>query len=105
MMVVVDRLTGSVEIEAMSTMKAEDCAKIFMALHVRHHGFPRHITSDRGSNWVGDSLRELCRQTGMTRRLSTAFHPQTDGATERKNQKILAYLRAFFTYAQFDWKD
>ena len=105
MMVVVDRLTGSVEIEAMTTMKAEDCAKVFMKLHVRHHGFPTHITSDRGTNWVGDFWKELCRQTGMTQRLSTAFHPQTDGATERMNQEILAYLRAFITYTQFDWKD
>ncbi|KAI0993370.1 hypothetical protein K3495_g14814, partial [Podosphaera aphanis] len=95
MMVVVDRLKGSVALEEMTSMKAEDCAKVFLKLHVRHHGFPLHITSDRGSNWVGDFWRELCRQTGVKQRLSTAFHPQTDGATERMNQEILAYLRAF----------
>ena len=79
-------------------MKAEDCAKVFINLHFRYHGFPTHITSDRGSNWVGDFWREMCRLTGIQQRLSTAFHPQTDGATERMNQEILAYLRAFITY-------
>ncbi|KAI0996390.1 hypothetical protein K3495_g11790, partial [Podosphaera aphanis] len=41
----------------------------------------------------------------MKQRLSTAFHSQTDGATERMNQEILAYLRAYVTYTQFDWKE
>ena len=54
MMVVVDRLKGGVAIEEMTSMKAEDCAKVFLKLHVRYHGFPNYITSDRGSNWVGD---------------------------------------------------
>lgn len=105
LMVIVDRLKRSVALEEMTTMKAEDCAKVFPKLHFRHHGLPRFITSDRGSNWVGDFWRELCRLTNVKQRLSTAFHPQTDGATERMNQEILAYLRAFITYTQFDWKD
>ncbi|KAI1007829.1 hypothetical protein K3495_g399 [Podosphaera aphanis] len=89
----------------MTSMKAEDCAKVFLKLHVRRHGFPVHITSDRGSNWVGDFWTELCRLTGMKQRLSTEFHPQTDGATERMNQEILACFRSCVTYTQFDWKD
>ncbi|KAI0996566.1 hypothetical protein K3495_g11617 [Podosphaera aphanis] len=105
LMVVVDRLKGSVALEDMTSMKAEHCASVFLRLHVRHHGFPNYITSDRGSNWVGDFWTELCRLTGVKQRLSTAFHPQTDGATERMNQEVLGYLRAFITYAQFDWKD
>lgn len=76
MMVVVDRLKGSVAIEDMTTMKGEECAKVFLKLHFRYHGFPQHITSDRGSNWVGDFWKELCRLTGINQRLSTAFHPQ-----------------------------
>ena len=41
---------------------------------------------------------------GIERRLSTAYHPETDGATERRNQEIQAYLRAFVAYNQKDWK-
>lgn len=105
MMVVAGRLKGSVALEEMTSMKAEDCAKIFLKLHFRHQGFPSHITSDRGSNLVRDFWTELCRQTGIEQRLLTAFHLQTDGATERMNQEILAYLRAFVAYTQFNWKD
>ena len=48
-------------------------------------------------------MRRLCELVGVEQRLSTAFHPQTDGATERWNQEVLAFLRAFISYAQTDW--
>lgn len=43
--------------------------------------------------------------TSIEKRLPTAFYPQTDGATERMNQEIQAYLRAFVTYAQTNWSE
>ena len=103
MMVITDRLLKSVTIEAMTTMGAEACAERFVQCHYRYHGFPNFLTSDRGSNWVGDFWRRLCELVGIEQRLSTAFHPQTDGGPERMNQEIQAYLRAFVTYAQYDW--
>ena len=54
MMVITDRLLKSCTLEAMSTMAAEDCTERFIQCHYRFHGFPSHLTSDRGSNWVGD---------------------------------------------------
>jgi hypothetical protein len=103
MMVITDRLLKSVTLEAMHTMKAEACAERFLQCHYRFHGFPKAITSDRGSNWTGRFWKKLCELTNIEQRLSTAFHPQTDGATERMNQEVLAYLRAFVTYSQLDW--
>lgn len=103
LMVITDRLLKSCTLEAMSSMTAEDCANRFIACHYRFHGFPRFLTSDRGSNWVGDFWTHLCRSVGIEQRLSTAFHPETDGSTERMNQEVLAYLRAFVSYAQYDW--
>ncbi|KAI1001021.1 hypothetical protein K3495_g7178 [Podosphaera aphanis] len=41
--------------------------------------------------------------TGINQRLSTAYHPQTDGSTEKMNQEVLNYLRAFISYSQIDW--
>ena len=52
---------------------------------------------------MGDFWRRFCKITGIEQRLSTAFHPETDGATERMNQVILAYLRSFISYAQLEW--
>lgn len=103
LMVLTDRLLKSVVLEATKSMEAEECAETFLNCHVRFHGFPHALTSDRGSNWVSRFWARLCELTGVERRLSTAFHPQTDGATERMNQEVLNYLRAFITYAQYDW--
>lgn len=103
LMVITDRLTKGVTLEAMETMEAEACAERFVQCHVRYHGFPKAMVSDRGSNWVSTFWGQVCKLTRVQRQLSTAFHPQTDGATERANQEVLAYLRAFISYAQFDW--
>lgn len=40
---------------------------------------------------------------GIEQRLSTAFHPETDGATERTNLEVLAYLRSFISLVQYEW--
>ncbi|KAI0997510.1 hypothetical protein K3495_g10679 [Podosphaera aphanis] len=103
LMVITDRLLKGVTLEAMTFMNAEECADRFLQCHYRFHGFPKAITSDRGSNWVGDFWARLCKVTGIEQRLSTAFHPETDGATERMNQEVLAYLRAFISFSQWEW--
>ena len=41
----------------------------------------------------------------INRRLLTAYHPETDGSTEQKNQVVEAYLSAFVTYTQEDWAE
>ena len=103
LMVITDRLLKSVTLEAMNSMSAEECAERFLNCHFRFHGFPKAVTSDRGSNWVGDFWRHLCKEVNIEQRLSTAFHPETDGSTERMNQEVLAYLRAFISFSQYDW--
>ena len=103
LMVITDRLSKAILLEPMVTMEAEACAERFITSHWRHHGFPRAIVSDRGSNWVGHFWRRLCELARIEQRLSTAYHPETDGATERANQEVLAYLRAFITYTQENW--
>src|SRR6202008_1417822 len=59
----------------------------------------------RGSAFARKFWGELCRNLGVSRRLSTAFHPQTDGQTERQNQSMEQYLRAYVNYQQDDWVD
>lgn len=50
-------------------------------------------------------MRELFAQLGITGNPSTAYHPQTDGQTERINQEIEHYLQVFANYHQTDWAD
>ena len=65
LMVITDRLSKEIILEALDTMAAESCANIFLNCFYRFHGFPKAITSDRGSNWVGDFWRRLCERTGI----------------------------------------
>lgn len=88
----------------MPSMKAEECAEKFMECWGRYHGMPRAITSDRGTNWVSTFWRTFCRLLGVQQRISSGYHPQTDGGPERLNQDVQAYLRNFINQEQSDWK-
>jgi len=48
---------------------------------------------------------ELNQMLEIKSKLSTAFHPQTDGQTERVNQELEQYLRMFIDYRQEQWPE
>lgn len=102
-MVVTDRLSKSIIAVPMKTIRALDVAHKLLEQVFQHHGLPAAIVSDRGSQFVSLLWTEVCRLMKITRRLSTAFHPETDGATERANQELETYLRIFTTFEQEDW--
>ena len=85
------------------TINAPGLAEVILDVVVRHHGLPDSIVSDRGSLFTSKFWSSLCYFLGIKRRLSTAFHPQTDGQTERQNSTMEAYLRAFVNFEQNDW--
>lgn len=103
LMVITDRLSKYVQLEAMTSMGAEECARRFRDTWWRFHGFPSQIITDRGSDWVGKFWTTLCNIVGIEQLLSTAYHPQTDGGTERVNQEVQAILRTVVSFAQDDW--
>ena len=104
-LVIVDRFSKGVMFEPISDMSAEGTANVFIKLFYRHHGLPSAITSDRGSQWVNAFWKRVCQLLKIERRLSTAYHPETDGSTEQKNQVLEAYLSAFVAYTQDDWAE
>ena len=71
-----------------TTDTARDLAKIFNLWVVRLHGPLKEITLDRGSTFASAWWGEYCKATGIDPKLSTAFHPQMDGQTERTNQSV-----------------
>jgi hypothetical protein len=99
LMVITNRLLKSCTLEAITFIKIENCAEIFVQCYYRFYEFPKFITSDKGSNWVKDFWIRLCELVKIEQRFSIAFHLKTDGATERINQEVQAYFRAFITYA------
>ena len=56
------------------------------------HGIPRKIISDRGTQFNSEISRKLCELMGIEQNLSSAYHPQTDGLTEKTNNSIQKYL-------------
>ena len=103
---IVDRF--SKERHHIATDKEID-AKRLADLFVHHvwklHGLPRSIISDRGTQFVNDFWKFLYKRLGISVRLSTAWHPEIDGQTERLNGVMEQYLRAYVNYLQDDWPD
>lgn len=69
----------------------------------RLHGLPLSITSDRGRQFVSTLWKSLCKRLKIKANLSTAYHPETDGQSERANQDIKRGLRTYCNYMQDDW--
>jgi len=69
------------------------------------HRLPESIISDRGVQFAAGMIRELNNLLGIQTELSTAYHPQTDGQTERINQELEQYLRVFIDHRQEQWPD
>ena len=84
---------------------AEGLARLFRDNMWKLHGLPKSVMSDRGLQFVAELTKELNRMLEIETRLSTAFHPQTDGQTERMNQELEQYLRFFVEYRQKDWPE
>ncbi len=105
LMVICDRLGKGKIYEAMVSTTAEAVAQRFLDRFVRYHGFPAAIVSDRGVQFVSQFWKRLCQRLDIKRRLSTAYHPETDGTTERANQELEIYLRSYGNYAQDNWED
>lgn len=103
-MVITDRLSKDVFVFGSKSMAAKQCAELFVDRYYRYYGFPRYLTSDRGSDWLSHFWKTFCKLTGISQRLTTAYHPQSN-ASERANQEIFKYLRVFTCYAQNDWMD
>ena len=102
-LVVTDRLTREVVFEGMAETSSEQVAWALVRRVISKHGFPRSIISDRGPQFISLIWSRICALVGIQKRLSTAYHPQTDGATERMNSTVEAYLRAYTCYDQHDW--
>ena len=105
-LVVIDRLTKmSHFIPCKRDLDARQFATLFMQNIVRLHGIPRDIIIDRGSLFTSGLWKQITEKLGIERRLSTAFHPQTDGQTERTNAILEQYLRAYINYQQDNWNE
>ena len=104
--VIVDTLTKVAHFIPVSTRyRANELAQLYVSRIVSLHGVPRTITSDRGSLFTSAFWSRLHQALGTTLKYSTAYHPQTDGQTERVNQILEDMLRACVLANGANWED
>ena len=105
-MVMCDRLTKMVHFAACTkTVDATGAARLFRDHVFAAHGLPVSIISDRDARFTSEFWSSLMHLLGVKHKLSTAFHPQTDGQTERVNRVLEEYLRHYVNPSQDDWDE
>ena len=103
-LVVVDRFSKEVEfIPCNKSISALDTAKLYLRYVWQYYGLPTGIVSDKGPQFTSQVMKDICKRLGIQPRLSTAYHPQMDGQTERINQDLQQYLHIFTSEKQDEW--
>ena len=82
---------------------AQGWADSFVKEVVRLHGLPQTIVSDRDPRFTSHFWTEVCALLDIKRAMSTAFHPQSDGQTERTNRTLEDMLRSYISPTHTDW--
>ncbi|PHJ21193.1 transposon related [Cystoisospora suis] len=105
MVTVVCRLTKTAHfIPTSQAATAEDLAHILIRDVIRLHGVSRTLVSDRDSRFSSDIWASMCKQLGIQRCMSTAYHPQSDCQSERTNQTIEQMLRCALLSNEEKWE-
>ena len=86
-----------------TTITRAGIAQLYFNNVVRWFGIPKRIISDRDPRFTSHFAKALATKLGINQNLSTAFHPQTDGLSERKNQWVEQYLRLVTSAVPEDW--
>jgi len=103
-LVVVDLFTKMTHfIPTRKTATAKDTADLFFHQVFRYHGLPQKIVSDRDPKFISHFWKALFKACGTQLALSSSYHPQTDGQTERMNRTMEDALRSFVAPDQTDW--
>ncbi|CAG8622037.1 7437_t:CDS:2 [Paraglomus occultum] len=104
--VFVDRLTKRAYFQPThTTVTAPEVAKLFFSTIFKNHRLPKVIISDRDAKFTSNFWKLLFNHIGTKLAMFTAFHPQTDGQTERMNHTLEEMLRAYSIYKQNTWDE
>jgi len=98
-----DCTKAAVFIPCKESIMAEEAAGLIVRHIFLQFGLPLKFISDRDPRFASKFVRELCKATGMTQNISTAYHPRTDGQSEHTNQWLEQYLRFWVNEWQDNW--
>ena len=103
-LVIVDRYTKmNLYVPTTKRCTSVELAQILMERVVRQYGVPAGLLTDRGPIFTSQYWSDFAYEAHVKHKLSTAFHPQTDGQTERMNQTLEQYLRCYSSEEQDQW--
>ncbi|KAL0162059.1 hypothetical protein M9458_041455 [Cirrhinus mrigala] len=101
---VVDRFSKAAHFIPLPKLPSAKETAVTVVDHVfRLHGLPTDVVSNRGPQFVSKFWQEFCRLLGATVSLSSGFHPQSNGQTERANQDLERTLRCMVTRNPSSW--
>jgi len=83
---------GAIFLPCTATITGPQIAKLYLNHLYQWFGLPKQIISDRDPRFTSHFGRALTKELGIQQNLSTVFHPQMDGLSERKNQWVEQYL-------------
>ncbi len=87
------------------TITSEGVARLYLQYAYPHYGLPKKLITDRGPQFISIFMRNLCQVLGIKQNISSAYHPQTDGQSERSNQWVEQFLRHWSNTQQDNWAD
>lgn len=105
LLVITDRFSKYTKTVPLSSIKVQPVAKAFCDHWVYDFGPPRYVLSDNGKQFASKFFVAVCNTLRIRNLVTSAYHPQTNGQTERFNRTILAGLRHFIAEDQRDWDE
>jgi len=103
---IVDRFSKFVVLTpCKKTISAEQVARLLAEKLIPHYGVPMDFVSDRDPKFTSAFFVEWCKVLGVVQKMSSAYHPQTDGQTERTNRTVEQLLRFYILPDQSNWDE
>lgn len=104
LLTVMDTVTRYPEVYPLKTVSAKNVVRCLLNLFTVF-GFPKEIQSDQGSNFTSNLHKEVLNLLNISHKVSTAYHPQSQGCLERFHQTFKSVLKKYCLETQTDWDD
>ena len=105
LLVITDRFSKLTRTVPLRTITAMVVAKAFCESWVFAYGAPRYVLTDNGTQFNAKFFLAVCRELGIEKLFTTAYHPQTNGQVERYNRTIVNALRGYVSERQNTWDE
>ena len=104
-LVLTDAFSKWTEVVALPNQTAETTCRALMDKIILYHGPPKIIITDRGSNFTSRLFNNLCRELKTKHKTTTAYHPQSNGMTERFNKTMVEMIRKYIADGFERWEE